>query len=46
MDTVSRPGASIGREIAGWDGEMAEVQIDAFISRRDQKRRASEGGGP
>ena len=41
MDTVRKPGAGIGREIA--TGEAAESQIDSFISKRHEQRRRSEG---
>ena len=38
---VMEPGAAIGREIA--TGERAEAELDAFISRRHEQRRKSEG---
>ena len=41
MDTLREPGAAIGREIA--TGERAEAELDAFISRRHEQRRKSEG---
>ena len=36
-----RPGLGIGREVA--TGERAEVELAAFISRRDTQRRQTEG---
>ena len=38
---VMEPGAAIGREIA--TGERAEAELDAFISRRHEQGRKSEG---
>lgn len=41
MDLMREPGLDLSREIAA--GERADAQIDSFISRRDAKRRESEG---
>ena len=44
MDTISSPGAGIGRDIA--TGDRADAQIDGFISRRHDQRVKSEGERP
>ena len=41
MDTMTTPGAGIGREIA--TGERADLELDLFISRRHEKRVKDEG---
>jgi uncharacterized protein (DUF1501 family) len=41
VDMMKDPGAGIGRDIATED--KADAQIDAFISKRDAKRREKEG---
>ena len=38
---MSNPGRDLPREMASED--RADAQIDAFITRRDEKRRESEG---
>ena len=38
---MSNPGRDLPREMAS--GDRADAQIDAFITRRDDKRRESEG---
>lgn len=40
---MSSPGAGIGRDIA--TGDMADAQIDSFISRRHDQRVRDEGEG-
>lgn len=40
MDVIVEPGHALSREIAA--GERADAQIDAFISKRDEKRRKDE----
>jgi hypothetical protein len=41
MNTIKEPGAAIGRGIAS--GERAEAELDAFISRRHERRVKDEG---
>jgi len=38
---MSNPGRDLPREMAS--GDQADAQINAFITRRDEKRRESEG---
>ncbi len=42
MDVMREPGKGISRDIAR--GEAVEKELDVFVSRRDTKRRESEGG--
>jgi hypothetical protein len=44
VDVISEPGRSISRDIAR--GEAVEKELDVFVSRRDTKRRESEGERP
>ena len=41
MDVITEPGKGISRDIAR--GEAVEKELDVFVSRRDTKRRESEG---
>ncbi len=41
MDVIAQPGGTLSHEIA--TGDRADAQIDAFISKRDEKRRKDEG---